>query len=121
MGWPKYFLHTYDNNWLEHPLNPWQVSRMKASVRYKHRSCIHYCTAVVLRVKLWHKPEWDDDDIEQILYRDIHGEWIECADSHDGYDTQMVTDSEAHDLALEELSYYLERFHSMSHAPEKTA
>jgi len=117
----KYFLQTYNKHWLDYPLKLWQVSRLKATVLYNHHACIKHCTAVVYRVKHWQKIEWEEEDIEQILYRDIHGQWIECADPHDGYETELVSEEEAHELARDELAYYLERFESIVRKSEKTA
>jgi len=50
--------------------------------------------------------EWEDEDIEQIMYRDIYGNWIE---SNDPYDTAMITESEAAALIDQEYEYYNER------------
>ena len=102
----KYFMFQYGEGGFENPLPFTRVSEIHASIRFKHRSCIRYCTAAIFCVKHWRKMEWEDEDIEQIMYRDIYGNWIE---SNDPYDTAMITESEAANLIDQEYEYYNER------------
>jgi len=102
----KYFMAQYGGVDFENSLPFALVSEIYASIRFQHRRCIRYCTAVIFCVKHWRKMEWDDNDIEQVMYRDIYGNWIE---SNDPYDTIMVTEAEAADLIDEEYEYYNER------------